>query len=77
MLSYAFFVGTSMWAYLYAAVADAHTQASATPSSSLVTGSDVCVGTPCWVPTLGVALGGLGVSFLAAGVLWRAWRERV
>lgn len=66
IITYAPFIGTPLFSYLYAFIAASH-----------ATDGAVCKGTQCWKLTFGVttvsAVGALAVSV----VLWRRWKGRV
>ncbi|KAI0082743.1 MFS general substrate transporter [Panus rudis PR-1116 ss-1] len=67
IISYAPFVGTTVFSYLYAFVADHYTSP----------GEDACSGVACWKLTFwlsaGFAITAVGIS----GFLWKRWRGRV
>ncbi|KAH9857031.1 MFS general substrate transporter [Lenzites betulinus] len=67
IISYAAFVGTPVFSYLYALVAARH----------VAPGETACTGVQCWRATFSI---GAATSLLACGagvVLWRRWRHRV
>ncbi|KAI0831467.1 MFS general substrate transporter [Trametes gibbosa] len=67
IISYAAFVGTPIFSYLYALVAARH----------VPPGQTACTGVQCWRATFWI---GTATSLLACGaaaVLWRRWRHRV
>ncbi|KAI0050909.1 MFS general substrate transporter [Auriscalpium vulgare] len=66
ILTYAPFVGTPIFSYLYAFISAAHAG-----------GEGVCVGHECWRLTFWI---GVGTAFIACAVslgLWRQWKGRV
>jgi hypothetical protein len=62
IITYAAFVGTPTFSYLYAFVAERHTERG------------VCTGVECWSLTLWIAIGSLAAACLVNGVLWRRWK---
>lgn len=66
VFSYAVFVGTPLFSYLYAIVA-AH---NAEPGK-------ICQGTQCWKLTFGLSIAAVSLSTSLSLVLWRRWRDRV
>ena len=67
IISYTAFVGTTVFSYLYAFVADRH----------VAPGADACAGVECWRATFWTAVGTSLVACAAAVVLWQRWRARV
>ncbi|KII88648.1 hypothetical protein PLICRDRAFT_124849 [Plicaturopsis crispa FD-325 SS-3] len=65
ILTYAPFVGTPLFSYLYAFVAASHAD------------GNVCMGTRCWVSTFWVCGAAALTAFVGTLVLWRAWKGRV
>ncbi|KAI5122073.1 hypothetical protein M0805_006056 [Coniferiporia weirii] len=66
IITYAPFISTPLFSYLYAFVSDAHTNAG-----------DVCKSEQCWLPTFGAATATAAASLFASVLLWRRWRGRV
>lgn len=62
MMTYAAFAGTPFFSYLYAYIAEHHSE------------DGVCKGAQCWSLTFWVATGAVISGSLASGVLWRRWR---
>ncbi|KAI0314268.1 MFS general substrate transporter [Amylostereum chailletii] len=66
IITYAAFVGTPFFSYLYAFVADHNS-----------TGSGVCKGVQCWQFTFWVCVGTSVASCAGSGLLWRRWKGLV
>lgn len=66
VITYAPFLGTPFFSYLYAFVAAAHSD-----------DGGVCIGLECWRLTFSVAIAAAATSMLASVVLWRRWKGRV
>ena len=66
-ISYAAFVGTTAFSYLYASIASRHV----TP------GQPACDGVKCWQSTFGIGIGTSPLACFASFVLWRRWEARV
>lgn len=66
VITYAPFLGTPIFSYLYAFVAAAHAD-----------NKGVCVGLECWRLTFGVAIASAAVSMALSVVLWWRWAGRV
>ncbi|KAI0035708.1 MFS general substrate transporter [Vararia minispora EC-137] len=62
IMSYAAFVGTPTFSYLYAFVAERHAERG------------VCTGVDCWTLTFWVVAGSVSASCLVSSLLWRRWR---
>ncbi|KAI0343109.1 MFS general substrate transporter [Trametopsis cervina] len=67
VISYAPFVGTSIYAYLYAFMAERHNQDT----------QGTCKGAGCWQSTFAVCIVTLSVTLAGSLILWRRWRGRV
>ncbi|KAL5490294.1 hypothetical protein ACEPAI_5127 [Sanghuangporus weigelae] len=66
VITYAPFLGTPIFSYLYAFVAAAHADSKG-----------VCVGLECWRLTFGVAIGSAALSMVLSLILWCRWKGRV
>lgn len=66
MMTYAPFIGTPLFSYLYAFVSAANSQ-----------GKTICEGTLCWRATFWVSCATSLVAFLGTVVFWRRWKGRV
>ena len=66
-ISYAAFVGTTVFSYLYAFIASRH----------VVPGQAACDGVKCWQSTFGISIGTSLLACFAAFVLWKQWKARV
>lgn len=66
MITYAPFIGTPLFSYLYAFVS-AHNNV----------GGGVCIGVTCWSLTFWVGTGTSLLAFVASFFLWRRWKELV
>ncbi|TFK54969.1 MFS general substrate transporter [Heliocybe sulcata] len=66
IISYAPFVGTSLFSYLYAFVSASHAP-----------GDGICQGASCWRLTFWVAAGSSIIAFCGSLYLWRAWKGRL
>ncbi|PIL24136.1 hypothetical protein GSI_13888 [Ganoderma sinense ZZ0214-1] len=66
-ISYAAFVGTTVFSYLYAFIASRH----------VAPGETACGGVKCWQSTFGISIGTSFLACFAAFVLWRQWKARV
>jgi len=66
VITYAPFIGTPLFSYLYAFVA-----------ASNAAGDSVCKGVRCWSLTFATTTAAAGVSLLLSVVLWRRWRGKV
>lgn len=66
MITYAPFIGTPLFSYLYAFVAASNTE-----------GQAICKGLPCWQLTFWVSFGTSILAFCGSLVLWRRWEGRV
>ena len=64
LITYAPFVGTPCFSYLYAFVSERHT----------VQGDGVCIGVECWQTTAWVMAGTSALAAVIYGYLWRRWR---
>ncbi|KAG9226412.1 hypothetical protein CCMSSC00406_0003291 [Pleurotus cornucopiae] len=62
-LTYAPFIGTPIFSYLYAFV-----------SAKQSVGGGLCIGTSCWIPTFWTSFVSLSVALLATLYLWKAWK---
>ncbi|OCH95034.1 MFS general substrate transporter [Obba rivulosa] len=67
IISYAAFIGTPIFSYLYAFVVARHT----TP------GGRACEGVQCWKLTFGLSVGTTLIATCLTILLWRRWRSRV
>ena len=66
MITYAPFIGTPLFSYLYAFVS-AHNNV----------GGGVCIGVTCWSLTFWVSTGASLLAFVTSIFLWRRWKELV
>ena len=66
VITYAPFIGTPIFSYLYAFIADAHSNKTG-----------VCIGTTCWRLTFGIAALSATLSMILSAALWRRWKGRV
>ncbi|KAI1794508.1 MFS general substrate transporter [Ganoderma leucocontextum] len=66
-ISYAAFVGTTVFSYLYAFIASRH----------VAPGQAACDGVKCWQSTFGIGIGTSLLACFASFVLWRRWKARV
>lgn len=76
ILTYAPFIGTPLFSYLYAFVSASHVAGDAGGED----GSDdaiVCKGVSCWQLTFATTTVAAMVSLLLSAVLWRRWKGRV
>ncbi|KAH0826915.1 MFS general substrate transporter [Lanmaoa asiatica] len=73
MLTYAPFLGTPVFSYLYAFIAAAHISDSGSESSQ----DGACHGPACWTLTFEVNALAAALAFGASVYLWRAWKGRV
>lgn len=74
IISYAPFVGTTIFSYLYAFLANRASSVSGEPVSS---DGDVCRGPHCWQTTFSICIAALAFAGGVSTVLWRRWRGRV
>jgi len=72
IITYAPFIGTPTFSYLYAFVAAAHVK-----KDSPNTGDGICKGVNCWQLTFATTAAAAVVSSLFSVVLWRRWKGRV
>ena len=76
VITYAPFIGTPLFSYLYAFVSASHAQHSS--GDGLVMGeSNVCKGAECWQLTFIVSFLTSSAGLLVSFVLWAKWRGRV
>jgi hypothetical protein len=75
VITYAPFIGTPLFSYLYAFVSASH--AHFTGTDSLIGDSNVCKGAECWQATFVTAFITSSVGLLVSFVLWMKWRGRV
>ena len=68
IITYAPFVGTPIFSYLYAFVSAGHTNTGQ---------GSVCKGVECWQPTFWIGFAGALVALCGSGVLWRQWKGKV
>ena len=66
-ISYAAFVGTTVFSYLYAFIAAQH----------VPPGETACKGIQCWQSTFWISVGTAIVACFVSFILWRRWRARV
>ena len=66
-VSYAAFVGTTVFSYLYAFIAAQH----------VPLGETACKGIQCWQSTFWISVGTAIVACIVSFILWRRWRARV
>ncbi|TBU65667.1 MFS general substrate transporter [Dichomitus squalens] len=66
-ISYAAFIGTTVFSYLYAFIAARH----------VPPGETACKGVRCWQSTFWISVGMAIVACIVSFVLWRRWRARV
>ena len=66
IITYAPFLGTPIFSYLYAFIAAAHADESG-----------ICTGTSCWRSTFGISIGAAVLSVILSVVLWKRWKGRV
>jgi len=64
LLTLSAFIGTPIFTYLYATVAQAHTQP----------GETICKGTACYSYTIGFCQVCASIALVAIGFLWRRWQ---
>jgi len=69
IITYAPFVGTPLFSYLYAFVSADHIHSDE--------GRSVCEGIECWQITFWVGVAGSIVALLGSASLWRTWKGRV
>ncbi|TDL27362.1 MFS general substrate transporter [Rickenella mellea] len=74
VLTYAPFIGTPLFSYLYAFVSVAHVEERDRSSN---VGDVVCKGVRCWQLTFSLASFAATVSLIASLVLWKRWKGRV
>ncbi|KAH8117341.1 MFS general substrate transporter [Phellopilus nigrolimitatus] len=67
IITYAPFLGTPLFSYLYAFVTAAHTSES----------EGVCTGARCWRLTFGISIAAATTSLLVSVGLWKRWKGRV
>ncbi|KAI8998501.1 MFS general substrate transporter [Trametes punicea] len=67
IISYAAFVGTTLFSYMYAFVAARH----------VAPGENACIGVECWRSTFWISTVTCLLAGCASLVLWRRWRHRV
>ena len=63
IITYAAFVGTPFFSYLYAFIAEQNAR-----------DGSVCIGTRCWSLTIWIAIGSTILACLTSGLMWRRWR---
>jgi len=68
IMTYAPFVGTPLFSYLYAFVSAGHTDSDQ---------GSVCKGVECWQLTFWVGFAGALVALCGSAMLWRQWKGRV
>lgn len=80
ILSYAPFIGTSAFSYMYAFLFDRHST-PAEPASPLREPSkgspSTCTGPQCWQTTFSVCIASLALACCVTGALWKQWQGRV
>ena len=67
VITYAPFIGTPLFSYLYAFISAAHAESTDR--------GNVCFGESCWRMTFGIAIAATTVSLLASLLLWRRWKD--
>ncbi|KAI0797721.1 major facilitator superfamily domain-containing protein [Abortiporus biennis] len=67
IISYAPFVGTTLFSYLYAFVAEHQTAPN----------ENACEGVKCWRTTFWISVLLMGTGMACSGVLWKRWKGRV
>lgn len=79
IFSYAPFVGTSVFSYLYAFLVDRHSSTSAEPvvEPNEPGSGTTCIGPQCWQTTFSVCIGSLALACCVSGALWKRWQGRV
>lgn len=77
IISYAPFVGTSFFSYLYAFLADRHASSSESGFADVAEEVRMCRGPQCWQTTFSVCIAALALAIGVAGLLWRKWKGRL
>ncbi|KIP08793.1 hypothetical protein PHLGIDRAFT_126758 [Phlebiopsis gigantea 11061_1 CR5-6] len=80
ILSYAPFVGTSVFSYLFAFLLERNSSPPFAPApiaDSTEGPVAMCTGPQCWQTTFSVSVGALALACCVSGVLWRRWQGRV
>ncbi|KAI9065126.1 MFS general substrate transporter [Trametes sanguinea] len=67
IISYTAFVGTTIFSYLYAFIAERH----------VPPGENACIGVGCWQSTFWISAATSLVACCSALVLWKKWKHRV